>query len=903
MALPTGPDVAFLFTDIEGSTRTERAVGSDLWAEVVARHDELMRRAIERHGGSVVKTEGDAFFAAFAGAADAVAAAAEAQRALATEPWPNDATIPVRMGIHLGEGRLRTRLAAGDPEDYVGIDVNYAARIAAAANGGQIVLSAPLVAALPAELARLPGMEDTGVVDDGLRSVKDFDEPAPLFRLVVPGAADDDRPLRTTEVPSNLPGDVTSLVGRETEIELVHRDLEAARIVTLTGPGGSGKTRLAIAVARELRDRYPHGVWLVDLAAVGDVGLVESAIATAVGVRESPERSMAEALHGHLRDRTVLLVLDNLEQLLPAAAEIVAGLVRSAPHVRVVLTSRELLRIAGERAHHVPPLDPDEGIALFLDRARAHRPDLVLSEDTIAAVRAIAERLGGLPLALELAAARVRMLSPRQILERLGRSLDLGGGARDLPERQRTLRGAVGWSYQLLPDPERRLFGRLGVFASGWTVESALAVADPEADLGIDIVEGIESLADKSLVRIEPAPDADSSADAGPRFGMHPLLREFALERLDESGERLTVEERFVAECVGIAERAGAVMLATGGEAAMAALDREERNLRAALDWSLAHDAPTHGLRIIGATWRWFQGRGRLREARSTLTRLLEHPSPSDRRVRIAALAAAGGLAYWMRDFIAARAAYEERLALAQETGDPILTADAHYDLGFIGMTSQDDAMLRAHEERALELYTAAGHEDGALLARQALVLSFFLGGEYPRARDLERQNLDVFRRAGSQMQVASSSTLLSAIEWRAGDVEGGWHRLSGALSLFHSLEHPPGLVRALGLASIMLLSGGPSELGARVAGATYRLVREKGLMLGPVHVLHLPEPSLLAEARFGAERAAELMAEGEAMTTEDLVAALAGSPVPGAPLSATPARQPAAESSPSLSP
>ncbi|MGI9111171.1 MAG: NB-ARC domain-containing protein [Gaiellaceae bacterium] len=896
MALPTGPDVAFMFTDIEGSTRTERAVGSAVWAGVVARHDELMRRAIERHGGSVVKTEGDAFFAAFPGATEAVAAAADAQRALAIESWAGGAVLRVRMGVHLGEGRLRARLAAGDPEDYVGIDVNYAARIAAAANGGQIVLSAPLVAALPPQLDGLPGMEDAGVVEDGLRAVKDFDEPAPLFRLVVSAAADDDRPLRTTEVPSNLPGDVTSLVGRETEIELVHRDLDAARIVTLTGPGGSGKTRLAVAAARELRDRYPHGVWLVDLATVADVGLVEPAIATAVGVRESPERTMAEALRAHLRDRTALLVLDNLEQLLPAAAHVVAGLVRSAPHVRVLLTSRELLRIAGERPHHVPPLDPDEGIALFIDRARAHRPDLALTEDTLAAVRAIAERLGGLPLALELAAARVRMLTPRLILQRLGRSLDLGGGARDLPERQRTLRGAIGWSYELLPDPERRLFGRLGVFASGWTLESALAVAGPDMDLGIDIVEGIESLADKSLVRIEPAADGDPSADAGPRFSMHPLLREFALERLGESGERSAVEERFVAECVGIAERAGAVMLATGGEAAMAVLDGEERNLRAALDWTLAHDAPTHGLRIMGPTWRWFQGRGRLREARSTLSRLLESAVLSDPRVRIAALAAAGGRAYWMRDFAAAGSAYEERLALAQETGDEILTADAHYDLGFIAMVSQDDATLRAHEERALKLYTEAGHEDGAVLTREALVLSLFLGGEYARARELETLNLDVFRRAGSQMQVASASTLLSAVEWRAGHIEHAWQRLIDALSLFHSLEHPPGLTRTLGLASIMLLSGGPSELGARVAGATYRLVRENGLMLGPVHVLHLPEPSVLAEARFGVERAAELLAEGEQITTDDLVAALAASPPPGAPLSATPEKEPAAE-------
>jgi tetratricopeptide (TPR) repeat protein len=326
-------------------------------------------------------------------------------------------------------------------------------------------------------------------------------------------------------------------------------------------------------------------------------------------------------------------------------------------------------------------------------------------------------------------------------------------------------------------------------------------------------------------------------------------------------------------------------MLATGGEAVAAALDREERNLQAALDWSVAHDAPTYGLRILGAAWRWFQGRGRLREARATVLQLLERAPSLEPTVRIAGLAAAGGLAYWMRDFPAARDAYEERLALAEATGDTVLIADAHYDLGYIGMVSQDDAMLRTHEERALELYTAAGREEAAVRTREALVLSLFLGGEYRRACELETLNVEAFERAGSQAQVASGSTLLAAIEWRAGDVEQGWRRLLGAMSVFHALEQPPGLVRTIGLASIMLLSGSRSEAGARAAGATYRLVRERGLMLGPVHVLHLPEPSELADARFGPERAAALLAEGEAMTIDDVVAALAASPPPAPPI------------------
>jgi class 3 adenylate cyclase len=343
MALPTGPAVAFLFTDIEGSTRLERSVGSVAWARLVGRHDELVRAAITTHGGAVVKTEGDAFFAAFDTPISAISAAVAAQRALAAEPWGDGLAVRVRMGIHLGEGRLRAGQAAGEPEDYVGIDVNYAARIAAAANGGQIVLSEALVAALPPELGRLAGLAGVELVNEGARAVKDFGDPAPLYRLVVPGAADDPRPLRTTEVPTNLPGEVTSFVGREHEIDRLRDELRDSRIVTLTGPGGSGKTRLALAIARAVRDRFPHGVWFVDLAAVRDPSLLESAIAATLDVRESPERPVNEVLRVHLRDRTSLLLLDNLEQLLPKGAEVVAQLVRAAPNLRVLVTSRELL--------------------------------------------------------------------------------------------------------------------------------------------------------------------------------------------------------------------------------------------------------------------------------------------------------------------------------------------------------------------------------------------------------------------------------------------------------------------------------------------------------------------------------------------------------------------------------
>ncbi len=813
----------------------------------------------------------------------AVVAAVAAQRAIADEPWDDGVALRVRMGLHLGEGRLRATSEPGERDDYVGIDVNYAARIAAAANGGQIVLSDALVGALPRDLTRLTGLGDVDLVDEGPRTVKDFDDPASLYRLMVPGAADDARSLRTTEIPSNLPGDVTTFVGREDDIDAVRDDLRESRIVTLTGPGGSGKTRLALAVGRTARSGFPHGVWFVDLAAVRDPALLESAIATTLDVRESPDRTVEEALLGHLRDRTALLLLDNLEQLLPDGAEVVARLVRAAPGLRVLVTSRELLRISGERGHPVPPLGIEAGVELFVDRARSHRPDLAITGDVLEAIRAICVRLDGLPLALELAAARIRVLSPGLILERLGRSLDLGGGARDVPERQRTLRGAIAWSYDLLPIDERRLFMRLAVFASGWTADAAWTVADADGDLGIDLATGLESLADKSLVRIEPGDDDASAAGDETRFSIHPLLREFALEQLDGSTERIATEGRFLDVCVGIADAAGEAILGPTGEASMRRLDREDRNIRAAIDWSRANGRPDAGLRIMGAIWRWFQQRGRLREARALLAELLADSVDGDIRVRISALAAEGGLAYWMNDFVGSRRAYEERLELAESTGDPLLRADAHYDIGFLSMVEEDGEALRAHEQWALDLYLAADREDAAVRARQALVLAVFLGGENERARTLELENLEVFRRTGSLFQIADSTTLLSAIDWRVGDPAASWGHATDALRFFAEIDSASGLARVLGMAAIIQLSDGDPETGTRIAGAVYRLVRDQGVMIAPVKVLHLPDPAGMATERLGPARTAELLAEGELIPIPDIIEQVLEMPAPGA--------------------
>ena len=872
MALPTGPAVTFLFTDIEGSTRLERAVGSAAWARLVARHDALVRAAIESAGGSVVKTEGDAFFAAFARPGDAAAAAVAAQRAIAQEPWPADAAPRVRMGLHLGEGRLRHAQAPGDPEDYVGIDVNYTARIAAAGNGGQIVLSHALVEALGGSAALDGGAEGgVDIAHEGLRAVKDFDEPKRLHRLVVRGAADDTRSLRTLEPPSNLPGEMTELVGREEEIARLREIVATNRIVTLTGPGGSGKTRLAVGVAQAVRDQFPHGTWFIDLAAIREAGLLEATIASMLGMRDSADRSMVEALRDYLRDRNALLLLDNLEQLLPVGADVVATIARGAPEVRFLITSRELLRIGGERGHPVPPLDVDAGIALFQARAAALRPDLELGGETRLVIRAICERLFGLPLAIELAAARVRLLSPALILERLASSLDLAGGSRDMPERQRTLRGAMAWSHDLLSEPERRLFRRIGVFSGGWTTELALSVVDPDGEVGVDIPQGLESLADKSLVRIEAAAAADGAA-AEPRFDLHPLLREYAVEHLVDAGEQRVVEDRHAEAIARLAEQAGGKILGPLGQPTIRRLDREQNNVRAAVAWALREGDHGLGLRVVAPIWRWFQQRGFIREGRDLLERLLVVP-PADVRRHIDALAAVGGLAYWGDDFEAAGKAYAERLRLAEQLGDPVQRAEAHYDLGFISMVNRDPEGLRDHESTALELFTTAGATAGVPKARQALVLGVFLTGDYTGAIELEAQNLAAFRAAGSEYQIADSMTFHAGAFLKTGEPTKSWEYATEGLEWFAANDNQSGIARALGMVAIVALLHGDAELGARAAGATYRIVEEKGVMLAPVKVLHLPDPRALAIQRFGEARAGELLRDGAAAPIDQVVA------------------------------
>src|SRR5262245_5576877 len=589
VSLPQGT-VTFLFTDIEGSTRLLQELG-DGYADVLTEHRRRLREEFERHGGVEVDAEGDSFFVAFARASDAVAAAAAARETLAGGP------IRVRMGLHTGEPTVTD-------EGYVGIDVHRAARIAAAGHGGQI-----LVSQATRDLAGADRLRDLGV-----HRLKDLAAPERLYQL----DDGDFPPLRSVDL-TNLPVQPTPFVGRERELADVLALLDRHRIVTLTGPGGSGKTRLALQAAAESVEQYGDGVWFVSLAAERDPNLIEPTIARVVGGPDD--------LHEFLAGKRTLLVLDNLEQLLPEAADIVPRL-----DAHILATSRSRLNVGTEQEFPVPTLPADDAAALFTQRAR----QLVPQFEPDSAVRRIAERLEGLPLALELAAARVKVLTPAQILERLGRGLDLlTSGTHDAPERQRTLRGTVEWSYQLLAADEQRLFARLAVFAGSFALEAAEAICSADLDV-------LQSLVDKSLLR---------HGENG-RFFMLATIRELALEKLNELSDVSSLRRRHDTYFLGVAEELDAPERSSGMRVLSAEVldrfDRELPSLRAALAGLLEDGRHDDVLRLGAALWRFWLTRAQYRDAADWLNKAPIDDAALARDVRAAALGAAGGIAFYV---------------------------------------------------------------------------------------------------------------------------------------------------------------------------------------------------------------------------------------------------------------
>jgi predicted ATPase/class 3 adenylate cyclase len=827
-ALPTGT-VTFLFSDIEGSTRLLDRLG-DGYREVLEDHQRLLRQVFGAAGGTEVSTEGDSFFVVFPSAPPAVAAAIEAQRALARHPWPAGVEVRIRIGIHTGEGVLGA-------DNYVGPDVNRASRVATAGHGGQVLLSASTRGLVEAALPE-------GVVlrDLGEHRLKDLPRPERLYQAVVPDLPSDFPPPRAVETERpGLPRQLTTFVGRERERQEVKDALAGTRLLTLTGPGGTGKTRLAIQAASEVGESFEDGAVFVPLAPIADSTLVVPTIGQTLGLPEDPGRPPIENLIDHLSRKQVLLVLDNFEQVVDAAPQ-VGELLTSTEAVTVLVTSREPLGLAGEREYAVPPLSlPDvehlppleslsqfSAVALFIERARAVRPDFEVTAENAPAIAEVTARLDGLPLAIELAAARAKILSPEAMLKRLESRLALGAtGRRDLPQRQQTLRDAIAWSYDLLDDEERRLFARVSAFVGGFTLEAAEEVCNPGGELGIDTLDGLASLVNKSLARRVDVPGGDL------RFLMLETIREYARERLEEIGEADAIGARHAEAFLSLAERARPALTGPDQVEWLGRLSAEHDNIRAALHWTEARGHLDTAFRLAGSLWRFWQMRGHLREAGERLEQLLARPGPADPDARARATEAAGGVAYWMGDFVLARRWYDECLAIRLELGDERGIAEAKYNLSFAhGIAPRPFRDLdRASEllSEAQALFEELGDREGIAKTGWALATLAYETESWELVAELSTNSVALFRQTDNRFGLAWAlhlQGLALAILERSDEAHGA---LEEALGMFLEADDRSALSLLLGDLAILAGSRGDAERAIRLAGAAAAVEEEVG--------------------------------------------------------------------------
>ncbi len=863
---PTGI-VTFLFTDIEGSTRLLQQLG-DLYDDVEVRHAAILREAIGQGGGTEVRTEGDSFFAAFPRPAGAVEAAVAAQRALAAHRWPDGVTLRVRMGMHTGEGRTG---GSGSAADYIGIDVNRAARIAAAAHGGQVLLSGATRGLVEHALP-----EGVTVRDLGEHRLKDIEHPERLYDLVIDGLSADFPPIRTLEAPINLPAERSSFVGREHEVDDVTQLLAEARLLTLSGPGGTGKTRLALKVAARQIGRFRDGVFWVDLSPIVDHELVPPAIVTALRLREEPGRDLLDSLEGHLRDRELLIVLDNFEQVGDAAPQI-ARLLDSAPRLTVLVTSRVPLHLSSEREYAVSPLAlPDhrsdfealsrsEAVMLFVERALAVRPSFALTEENGAAVAEITVRLDGLPLAIELAASRLKLFDPSTMLARLEHRLPmLTGGARDLPERQRTLRSAIEWSHDLLSHEEQRLFARLSVFSGGWTLDAAEAVCGP--GLAIDVVDGMAALVDGSVVRRE------ETRNDGVRFRMLETIREYAAERLGRSGEGDDVRRRHAEYVRDLVEEAEAHLMAEGQTRWLVRLESEHDNVRAALEWATELGDANTALRMAAAVWRFWQLRAHLAEGRHRVERMLALPAARTRNeARARGLEALGGLTYWLGDYRAMRAAYEEALDVARELAEPRLVARALFNLSFADAVEGD---LEGHERllrESLAHVKGADPELSTEIWRNLAYLEVLRGNPAAAIEPTERA-IAMHRQTGNRLFLVWELNRLGHIRILTGDLAAARELLREAVQIQTEGETPMLYFSgSLFFLAILAVREGRHRRAARLLGADARGRDDLGGGPPAFYMPDDPEPD--ARRALGSQEYEQARAEGYAMSPDDAIA------------------------------
>lgn len=784
--LPSGT-VAFLFTDIEGSTKRWDRDSAAMWS-AVERHFAILDAAIEVSRGVRFKTIGDAVQAAFPTVPRAVAAALAAQRALITEPWGGPGPLHVRMAIHAGEAEPRDG-------DYLAPALNRLARLMSAGHGGQVLLT---VAA--ANLARDTLPAGASLRDLGEHRLRDLQRPEPVFQLIHPDLPADFPPLKSLDMPRhNLPIPATPFIGREADVERVVALLQQpdTRLVTLTGPGGIGKTRLALQSAERLLEAFPHGIWFVDLAALDDAALVPRAIARALSVPEEGGRSLLDVLREHLAARSLLLVLDNFEQLLDAAP-MVSTLLGASPGSRALATSRAPLRLRGEREVDLAPLSlppprsaegqtPEamarsEAVQLFLARAEAVKPGFALTAETAPAVAEICRRLDGLPLAIELAAARLRMLPPRELLNRLDDRLRLlTGGPRDAPARHQTLRQTIAWSHDLLAPDEQTLFRRMAVFAGQPTLAAIEAVTDPDGSL--DAFEALASLVEQSLLQQR------GDGEAEPRFGMLQTIRDFAREQLAVHGETDSIASARAHYFARFAEDAHPELFGPEQAAWFERFASDHDDLRGALHWLIERHETDAALRLAGTLTTFWLIRGYPSEGSELLDRALQDSANADPGVRCHALVSAGMLAGAQGETEHAAALLEEALALAEASGDDAATARVLAALAVNAEDRGDFARAVELHEEALVLYRATN--DQHAIGQELVGLGTLAAstGQNERAALLLEEATAHFRALGDDWGLGHGLLNLGRLAFLDGRLDRATARSEEALAIFRALD------------------------------------------------------------------------------------------------------------------
>jgi predicted ATPase/class 3 adenylate cyclase len=744
--LPTGT-VTFLFTDIEGSTKLWQE-HPDAMANALACHHAILNETIAEHGGYVFQIIGDAFCAAFSTATDGLEAALAAQRALRDATWGETGAIRVRMALHSGTAEVR--VGEHTSGEYVSdLTLSRAARLLSAGHGGQILLSLPT-----SELVRDHLPPEIVLCDLDAHRLKDLVRPEHIYQAVVPDLPSEFLPLKTLDTqPNNLPIQLTSFIGREEEMARVKEILNGTRLVTLIGAGGAGKTRLAIQVAADLIDKFPDGVWFVEFAPLGDAALIPHSVATALGLQLQSGRTIQLALTEYLRERNCLLLFDNCEHLIDACARLADVLVHACLNMKILATSREGFGIAGEVIHRVPSLaipsletpivqtlTQYEAVRLFIDRAVTIQPDFAVTNQNALAVAQICNHLDGIPLAIELAAARVNVLSVEQISERLvDRFRLLTGGSRTALPRQQTLRALIDWSYSLLSASERILFERLSIFAGGWTLEAAESLCAGDGIESFEVLDRLQNLAAKSLVVV------GEGVDGRMRYHLLETIRQYAREKLVNSEQLSMFRDRHLDWFLDFEEQARPKLFSSEQVVMLNRLDADHDNFRTALAWSM-ETMVERGLRLAAGLYRFWRLRGYWFERLDWLNKLLAQPDAlAPTSIRAYALITRGDMELSQGEYTAAEKSFAESLEIYRKLSNEKGIAEALGELARLSIQQGDFLLASEFGEESLEISRKIGDKFEISQALNRLAQGLRAQGNWIRANELLKESVTLF--------------------------------------------------------------------------------------------------------------------------------------------------------------